>query len=306
MIIPGAQKGGTTSFAHMLNMNKAVVLAQSKEPDFFCLKTEYIDSDSYKEEYINSHEGDPSRIKYIIDASTCYLPSETAPEKIRSSVRGEVKCCIILRNPLERMRSAYTYQREYDKRRAEDVFLFDSPDANSLFKFEEDSILNGFEKGLIRKKRTRLEDPIWYHRIIRNSFYFDDVCRYFDVFGEKNVHLVVFEHFVKNPTAHVNRLFDFLGVDPSSKIKNIRSNPTHTPRNNFTSSLLRTLSAHLNGKIKTFAPSGLVSLYRKISYRRDDFRLPRCFVERLTPMLCEDCARLSKISEYEFGNIWFS
>jgi hypothetical protein len=48
-----------------------------------------------------------------------------------------------------------------------------------------------------------------------SGLYCEQVKRFVDQFGPRQVHVIFFEEFIKNPLEHVRKTFEFLEVDPS-------------------------------------------------------------------------------------------
>jgi hypothetical protein len=43
--------------------------------------------------------------------------------------------------------------------------------------------------------------------------YYTYVKKYLELFGEKNVHIILFENLIKNQTLELQKLYNFLGID---------------------------------------------------------------------------------------------
>ena len=48
-----------------------------------------------------------------------------------------------------------------------------------------------------------------------SGLYYAQVKRYLKTFAADQIHLIIFEEFVKEPLQHVQQIFRFLGVDPA-------------------------------------------------------------------------------------------
>jgi len=137
--------------------------------------------------------------KAIGESSNAYLHDIRASEKIRTAL-GKIKIIIILRNPVDMVFSLYNY-----------LFL------------KHWEPIKSFEEAL-KAEESRRQDPIFQKNCFgfpniyfyfQRGFYFEHIKRYFDTFGEKNVFVLIFEDFIKEPIQHVQSVYEFLGVKKS-------------------------------------------------------------------------------------------
>ena len=137
-IIPGAAKSGTTSLYQILNQHPDIFFPKSKkEPFYFSFggeKPNYEDEQFnaipvyQTDDYLNLYtEADDSQI--CGDASTSYLylheESIANMKKLYGDDLAEVKVIIILRNPVDRAFSHYTYlvRNGFENRPFEEAIL---------------------------------------------------------------------------------------------------------------------------------------------------------------------------------------
>ena len=131
LIVPGAMKAGTTSFAAALEQHPDVFLHPFKEPMYFAQTPqsreklyELLSPDGEEYDTVTPHDS----ISYIelgeylagfsagegaayrLDASTMYLQSPDAIALVRGTA-PDAKFIVVLRNPYDRAYSAYQYQR---------------------------------------------------------------------------------------------------------------------------------------------------------------------------------------------------
>jgi hypothetical protein len=128
--------------------------------------------------------------KAIGEASIFYLYLPKAPEQIKKHV-PKAKMFAVLRNPADRAYSAY---------------LHTVRQAREPRSFEEAMKL---EPERIRQKWN----PLWHFKAM--GFYYEQVKRYFDMFGREQVRIYLYEDLQKKPLELIKEAFEILGVDSS-------------------------------------------------------------------------------------------
>ena len=202
-LIIGAAKGGTTSLYAYLRQHPQVFMSVPKEPTFFGNEgTDGLfngphDEDRAYHSRVITNIGDYSALfrdvthhKAIGEASVYSLYLPKAPEQIRKYVPNAVMFAV-LRNPADRAYSAYLHV----VRQAREPLSF----AAALLREPE---------------RIRLNwNPLWHFKAM--GFYYEQVKRYYDLFGRDQVHVYLYEDFQKEPLAIIRQVLEILGVDSS-------------------------------------------------------------------------------------------
>ena len=134
---------------------------------------------------------------YIGEASTAYLTDKDSARMIYEH-NHEAKIIIILRNPAKRAFSLYNWmvQDGYEK-------------------------IGNFEKALrIENQRKCFKipnrnEPEYFHnyQYVNSGFYFEQVKRYYDLFGKERIYVMKFEDFKNNPENEYIRLCNFLKIE---------------------------------------------------------------------------------------------
>lgn len=180
----GAQKCATTWIAQCLSEHPEICLSQPKEINFFNKK------DSF---YLKNREWNyPKGISWYIshfshcpqnkikgEFSTNYLYDENSAALIKENF-PQVKIIACLRNPLFRALSQYHHTRERKK------------------------IESSFEKAI-------QEEP----EFIERGFYYKQLKRYFKLFPQKNILILIYEEIEKNPIKFIQNVYQFLGAESS-------------------------------------------------------------------------------------------
>ena len=187
--IVGAPRAGTTSLHEYLNKIPDIFMSPIKEPKFFSEKTVSIkhpdkpirDKKKYLELFKNTRNE-----KYLGESSTSYLSDPQAPKLIHE-VSPQAKIIIILRDPVERVFSHYLM-------------------------YVRDGWWNHSFKEQIQKEIKNKVKPFERNMELNTSFYYDNVKRYIDTFGIKQVKIIIFEEFIKNPKKTMEEILEFLEI----------------------------------------------------------------------------------------------
>jgi hypothetical protein len=200
-LIIGAAKCGTTALYNQLNQHPQIYMSPVKEPRFFALEGEkpdfrgpadrwginrcpFTDIEAYRALF-----RDASGEKIIGEASTLYLYSQKAPERISHHV-PDAKLVAVLRNPVERAYSA---------------FMFMVRDGREP--------LSDFVRAL-REEEARIAGnwgPEYHYK--RRGFYHSQLKRYFDRFDRGRIQVYLYEDFKSDPAGVARSIFRFLDVD---------------------------------------------------------------------------------------------
>ena len=249
VIIPGAQKSGTSTLYEMLERHSQITSASVKEPQYFSLDRQARD-DAF-DWYVNLFDGSTST--FMLDASTFYLPTESSPRAIHETV-ADPRLIFVLRDPAQRAYSSYLQMHTKDPssdRRTFDQVLDGLLEHDGYAVDEaEDRVLRGaLERGEIdadyiddgylerrygeRAKGVRfgLRDRLVAYRYFGMSLYRDAIQRYIDVFGESRIHVAYFEDLVDDPRSTMESILRFIGIPEEEQVLVLRhANPSRSRR----------------------------------------------------------------------------
>jgi len=192
--IVGAPKAGTTSLHNYLNQHPKIFLPTIKEIHFFDI------SDSRQSEKIQKiREGDNYNNLFqslkneiaVGESTSSYLADPLAPNYINKTVPN-ARIIISLRDPVERVYSHYLHR----------INLDDSVESFTDF---------------IKKHSINLKKELLAENVLHQSMFYDQVMRYLDEFGKKNVKILIFEEWIKNIKETIEDLEKFLGVEKFSE-----------------------------------------------------------------------------------------
>ena len=245
-LIVGAAKSGTTSLYYYLQQHPEISFPKLKEPKYFSSlnlnfphkgtgdssvdKFAIKNLEAYKEQFINLNT------PKIGEASPDYLYYyKSTPIEIKNEL-GDVPIIIILRNPIKRAFSAYSYLVR---------------DSREKLSFRE--ALNHED---VRKNNNF--DFVWSYK--SGGLYYEQVKAYMDCFS--NVKVIVLEEFLKDKEAVIKSIFDYLKVNVNFKIDmNTTHNVSGMPTNFFAKFLLsrnNSISQVIREILKKYVNRGLL------------------------------------------------
>jgi hypothetical protein len=219
LYLVGAPKSGTTSLYHYLDQHPQIFMSPLKEPNFHAEEirlhnlTEemklvvesqaadlraYLDGDmstkftaspvAEHSDYIRLFQNAKAE-KVLGEASVCYLWSPTAPENI-ARMCPEAKILMVLRDPADRAFSQYLHMLTVSK---------------TFLSFRE------YVEACVRSSGTRIGA---LYPFLHFGRYFEQVARYLKYFPRKQLLILFYDEYQRNPINLVRNIFEFLDVDP--------------------------------------------------------------------------------------------
>lgn len=192
--IVGQTRSGTTSLVYQLNQHPDVFVVHSglgDIPQFFgfdpTIKTE--------EEYLKIFQGVKNE-KMMGEKGTDNLMAPNAAKSIHHYYPN-AKIIMNLRNPIDMMLSLHNLMVNASTKEP----ITDFEEALNAEKEREEEEL----------KNPGTYDPNVFYR--KNARYVDQVKRYVDLFGLENIHIRIFDDFVRDPIGSFQETCRFLGVD---------------------------------------------------------------------------------------------
>lgn len=220
-LIIGAGKSGTTSLDKYLSQHPEIFISGVKEPNFFALEgfvppTEK-DVDQFfhfpwsvttKESYLKLFD-DALGNQILGETSPMYMYSEAARESIKKYVPS-VKLIAILRQPAERIYSRFMHLSQENRAPSALEEVFD-------------------------------QNSIWWKRddLVHEGFYFKHLSKYFQMFPEKNIHIILYDDFVKDRNNAIRELLVFLGIKSDVQLNtDLELNPSGVIKNKGVNSII--------------------------------------------------------------------
>lgn len=232
--IVGAMKAGTSSLYGYLKPIPGVFMPDLKETHYFSMDElpphKRIGAIHDKESYLRLFKNAESAIA-IGEASPSYLADPETARRIWN-ILPHARIIAILRNPIER---AYSHYLQTVMGGTQELSFYEA--------LQQD--YNKAEKGFGKSAMY-----------VERGLYYEQIKRYLDVFGEKQVKILIFEEFVKNTYETVRDVLRFLEVnsEPTDNVE-IAYNTFFAPRNNIVGYLFRSPTAY---KLAHHLPSSVI------------------------------------------------
>ena len=230
VIIPGAQKSGSTSLCAALDAHPQCVVSRPKEPNFFCRAENETRLPQLATFFVHAGE----RATVAVDGTTSYMADARVAPRIRRLLGPDVKIVFTLRNPSRRTYSAYLHmlKRGHERRTPEEVFL-DLPDEPNAARTAEHAAVEAAARAgqvVARPYRRLYDDVLWNFRYYGNSCFRHQVACFDEQFAPENILILLFEDMVTDFEAVGSRLTRFLDIASDSLPAILpRRNETRTP-----------------------------------------------------------------------------
>jgi hypothetical protein len=202
-----AQKAGTSSLYFYLKEVPEVYMSPLKEPFYFApyaVHNSASDIIRDEKEYLRLFEKANGYIA-IGEATPIYLWDPDAPKLIHQTV-PHARIIIILRDPIERAYSNYLQRVRYG------------------------GVKSSFYDELMRDYKSQEKLYGRSQLYVEMGMYYEQVKRYFDIFGREQVKVIIFEEFIQHPAQTVNEVLAFLGVNYTVTEIREQYNPYSVPR----------------------------------------------------------------------------
>ena len=233
-IIIGAQKSGTTSMYAYLEQHPDIIGSLNKEIHFFDGGTNP-NVDNFKKgiNWYKAHFPLCENVenKKIYEASPLYIFSPPVPKRIANYI-PKVKVIALLRNPSDRAISHYFHNNKRERREKLDIM--------GAFEAEEKRL----EKVLLEKNyKSNIFRNFSYKR---RGHYKEQLDRYFNYFSKDQIHVLNSEAFFSNPHDTLTEVFNFVGVNPNFKVRNLKPKNIGRKKESVSNEVYNYLSDYFN------------------------------------------------------------
>ncbi len=204
LFIVGMPRSGTSSLYEWLNKHPEIFMSPFKEPGYFTPDKKVLGRRKYnsREDYLDLFKDAKKEHKIFGEATTSYIFFEESAKKIKKEF-GDVKIIILLRNPIDFVKSIYRYN----------YFLSGNEtkkDLNLALDEEKKRV-----KKYLRLKRKNGEGyfntEITCYRLILKKAY-SNISKYKGIFGNENVRIIYLEDMKSNPKKIYREITRFLEV----------------------------------------------------------------------------------------------
>ena len=233
LVVIGAAKCGTTSLHEYLDLHPEISMSREKELNFFVADKNWSKGlDWYQQHFGATHVRGESSPAY-----TAYPLLPGVPERMAATIPN-ARLVYLVRDPVERIVSHYVHR------------TVNWPEMGSL----EDA----------------LDDAHVREWLVTPSYYWQQLEQYLRHFSEDRILVLDSDELRANRDGVLQRVFDFLGVDPSfrtpefGRAHNAATGRTRrTPTGDLVSTMLtRTLGTQRARALRERAPSALKSPFR--------------------------------------------
>lgn len=209
----GAQKAGTTTLAEILGQHPDICIPPIKETKFFLFDQDYEKGKEFYDSYFTNYQGQ----KAVGEFDPDYMLFPITAERLAETLGKDLKIIVVLRNPAERAYSHYLMT----KRKGLEP--------------------NGFEDAL--KAEQGRKGDIKTRKIyayIERGYYGKQIADFIKVFPKKNFLFLEFEQdFLKNRKVMIEKVQQFLELEPAPLNLDVHSNEAGEPINTRINELVR-------------------------------------------------------------------
>ena len=242
----GHTRSGTTSLKEELEQHPEIFFYYAKswqKPNGpFGFESSFKNDEEFLEEFRGVKE------KRVGQKRGDYLSCPWAAERIKK-FSPNAKIIMTLRNPIDVMYSLHATMLYRET--VEDI-----EDFGEALKMEEERKKKYGYKVIPKKYHPHM----LYRETVRYS---QQVKRYFELFGEENVKVTIFDEYIKNKSSILRDILKFLDVDEDFEIKHLNTNAGRKYRSRTIHSAVMTNKFGVRGVLRNIP--GSAKIYRKIN-----------------------------------------
>ena len=242
----GHTRSGTTSLKEELEQHPEIFFYYAKswqKPNGpFGFESSFKNEEEFLEEFRGVKE------KRVGQKRGDYLSCPWAAERIKK-FSPNAKIIMTLRNPIDVMYSLHATMLYRET--VEDI-----EDFGEALKMEEERKKKYGYKVIPKKYHPHM----LYRETVRYS---QQVKRYFELFGEENVKVTIFDEYIKNKSSTLRDILKFLDVDEDFEIKHVNTNAGRKYRSRTIHSAVMTNKFGVRGVLRNIP--GSAKIYRKIN-----------------------------------------
>lgn len=231
----------------------------------------------YKKMFANKEDK-----KVIGESSPIYLYKKEVPKNIKRDLGNNVNIIVSLRNPVDR---AYS-------------------DFLNMVRLGRERVLD-FRKVLRKEDERKKKNWSPFYHYASKGFYYSQVKRYMDEFGEENVKILIFEELIKNTEKNIKGVANFLGLKKFNFDTSKKHNASRYPK----SGLIHGFASHPKVKCARWVFRGpiwkAIDWLRRQNLSAEAPEMSPRVRERLEELYRPDVVRLQELIRRPVEDIWF-
>lgn len=197
----GAPKAGTTALARYLAEHPGVFVSNPKETFYFCDDFHGLPRPTSEVEYLSLFSAAGPGIHAAGEATTVYMYSDSAPQRIRDFA-PDARILVMLRRPTE-IAVAYHAENLYS-------LSEDEPDFERAWRLQDARKMGDALPPLVMEPKL-----IQYRDVAMLGSQLD---RLFRIFDREQVHVILFDDFVRDTAKEYLAVLDFLEVGRDRRV----------------------------------------------------------------------------------------
>jgi len=289
LFIIGAPKAGTTSLAYYLDQHKDVVVANPKEPNFFCkdITRNYCSANSLQEYVSNCFPNNYLDYKIVCDASVSSLYSKNAVDEI-IKFNPQAMFIVMLRHPIDIVSSLH---QQLVNARQEDILNFETA------WYIQEKRLTGKEIPASCQMPLALQ----YGEFGKIGYQLD---RLYKKVNKEKVKIIFYEDFSINTFGELESVLDFLGLSINQEIDLTIKNESSGKKSYSLDALVYFISKIklFLGVKKSFGILKGIERYNFSTQKRKP--LSKVFINKFKIYYKDDIKLLEKITKRDLTN-WY-
>jgi hypothetical protein len=232
-IVAGAQKAGTDSLHGYLADHPQAVMAHPREPHYFSKVPAASDRAAYERSFAER----PGARAYG-ESSTSYMPVRWTADRVHAEAGPGVRLVFVLRNPVERIYSAFLNMKRArplrDSRTFDEAVPWQAGTLADVLGEEAARLTDAARRGRVDLVPFRDfgDDVDWNYRYVANSVYRPQIERFLRHFPREQCLFLTTDDLRADWRGVAAALYRFLDLDPgwAARLSRPRRNEATMPR----------------------------------------------------------------------------
>jgi hypothetical protein len=300
LFIVGQPKSGTTALHQFLGQHPQIFMSSIKEPHFFGSDFHQESDLFYGNQRFFDFREEAAYLKLFAKASSEKIAGESSTNYLYSQVAAreiyqfnpDAQIIIILREPAKYLYSLHSHYVKFTEENEADF-------TKAL------SLEDARKQGQFPSPRVTSPGYLYYSERVK---YYEQVKRYYDLFGAAQIKVVVFEEFQSENDQVYREILEFLNVDPNFtpeyEAVNINKEVKFKAINNLVNNpLIKNISKNLlSQEFNDFVRDKIVE--RFLWHQAPKETMPEDIREKLMRQYSSEVSKVSELLELNLEQIW--